>query len=92
MVRQFDLTETYISSLFVFPGEGFWTLVDSGDLPYCCDQCGRTYRHQATMTRHQRYECGIAASYPCQLCGRKFKRRDVLKGHLEKCMGKPGLY
>ena len=59
---------------------------------YSCNRCGRSYLHQATLVRHQRYECGISASYPCQLCGRKFKRRDVLKGHLEKCMGKPGLY
>merc|ERR1712117_605307 len=55
---------------------------------YSCTRCGRSYLHQATLVRHQRYECGITASYPCQLCGRKFKRRDVLKGHMEKCMSK----
>ena len=55
---------------------------------YSCGRCGRSYLHQATLVRHQRYECGITASYPCQLCGRKFKRRDVLKGHMEKCMSK----
>ena len=55
---------------------------------YSCQRCGRSYLHQATLVRHQRYECGISASYPCQLCGRKFKRRDVLKGHMEKCMSK----
>ena len=55
---------------------------------YSCGRCGRSYLHQATLVRHQRYECGITASYPCQLCGRKFKRRDVLKGHMEKCMNK----
>merc|ERR1711936_127676 len=42
---------------------------------YACGRCGRSYLHQATLVRHQRYECGISASYPCQLCGRKFKRR-----------------
>merc|ERR1712106_1264554 len=55
---------------------------------YSCQRCGRSYLHQATLVRHQRYECGISASYPCQLCGRKFKRRDVLKGHMEKCINK----
>ena len=55
---------------------------------YSCARCGRSYLHQATLVRHQRYECGISASYPCGLCGRKFKRRDVLKGHMEKCMNK----
>jgi len=55
---------------------------------YSCQRCGRSYLHQATLVRHQRYECGITASYPCRLCGRKFKRRDVLKGHMEKCMNK----
>ena len=55
---------------------------------YACARCGRSYLHQATLVRHQRYECGITASYPCALCGRKFKRRDVLKGHMEKCVNK----
>jgi len=55
---------------------------------YSCARCGRSYLHQATLVRHQRYECGITASYPCTLCGRKFKRRDVLKGHMEKCVNK----
>eukprot|EP00095_Tigriopus_kingsejongensis_P004752 snap_masked-scaffold510_size151595-processed-gene-0.5 protein:Tk04752 transcript:snap_masked-scaffold510_size151595-processed-gene-0.5-mRNA-1 annotation:"hypothetical protein DAPPUDRAFT_257105" len=55
---------------------------------YACNRCGRSYLHQATLVRHQRYECGISASYPCSLCGRKFKRRDVLKGHMEKCVNK----
>ena len=55
---------------------------------YSCGRCGRSYLHQATLVRHQRYECGITASYPCQLCSRKFKRRDNLKEHIEKCMSK----
>ncbi|XP_040573175.1 uncharacterized protein [Lepeophtheirus salmonis] len=55
---------------------------------YACSRCTRSYLHQATLVRHQRYECGISASYPCSLCGRKFKRRDVLKGHMEKCVNK----
>ena len=58
---------------------------------YSCTRCGRSYLHQATLVRHQRYECGISASYPCQLCGRKFKRRDVLKGHMEKCLNKSNM-
>ena len=55
---------------------------------YACNRCGRSYQHQATLVRHQRYECGIQASYPCDICNRKFKRRDVLKGHKEKCVNK----
>ena len=55
---------------------------------YGCARCGRSYQHQATLVRHQRYECGIQASYPCEYCNRKFKRRDVLKGHKEKCVNK----
>ena len=26
---------------------------------YSCGRCGRSYLHQATLVRHQRYECGI---------------------------------
>ena len=64
------------------------SIENSATNKYSCGRCGRSYLHQATLVRHQRYECGITASYPCQLCGRKFKRRDVLKGHMEKCMSK----
>jgi uncharacterized Zn-finger protein len=64
---------------------------DPATQKYSCQRCGRSYLHQATLVRHQRYECGISASYPCQLCGRKFKRRDVLKGHMEKCMNKSSI-
>ena len=59
-----------------------------GGAKYSCNRCGRSYQHQATLVRHQRYECGIQASYPCDICNRKFKRRDVLKGHKEKCVNK----
>ena len=55
---------------------------------YCCQRCGRTYFHHNTMARHLRYECGIPASHPCPLCGKKFKRSDVVMGHLERCRGK----
>ena len=60
----------------------------TGPSKYGCARCGRSYQHQATLVRHQRYECGIQASYPCEYCNRKFKRRDVLKGHKEKCVNK----
>merc|ERR1719461_1132878 len=68
------------------PGKGS----NAGDpaQKYACNRCGRSYLHQATLVRHQRYECGITASYPCPMCGRKFKRRDVLKGHMKKCANK----
>jgi uncharacterized Zn-finger protein len=74
-------------------GSGGNNLNDSTDRDpvtnkYSCGRCGRSYLHQATLVRHQRYECGIQASYPCEYCNRKFKRRDVLKGHKEKCVNK----
>ncbi len=55
---------------------------------FACGRCGRSYQHQATLVRHQRYECGKKASYACSICNRLFKRRDVLKGHMDKCMNK----
>ncbi|XP_059090073.1 longitudinals lacking protein, isoforms A/B/D/L-like isoform X2 [Tigriopus californicus] len=69
-------------------GDGSLSDRDPSSNKYACSRCGRSYLHQATLVRHQRYECGISASYPCSLCGRKFKRRDVLKGHMEKCVNK----
>ena len=69
------------------PGTGS----ESESLNFSCDRCGRTYLNKYTIARHLRYECGIPASYPCQFCGRKFKRLDVMKGHRDKCLAKCGL-
>ena len=52
---------------------------------YNCSRCGKHYKHQVSLSRHQRYECGIKPSYSCPFCGRKLKRRDHLKNHIEKC-------
>ena len=55
---------------------------------FSCGWCGRSYLNQVHLITHQLYDCNITARLPCHLCGLKFSSRDVLKGHMEKCMNK----
>ena len=55
---------------------------------FSCGWCGRSYLNQVHLITHQFYDCNITARLPCHLCGLKFSSRDVLKGHMEKCMNK----
>nr|CAI5865328.1 unnamed protein product [Callosobruchus analis] len=58
---------------------------DSQDpLPFRCHRCGRGYSVNYTLERHLKYECGVARKFSCQVCSRKFSRRDILRNHEKK--------
>ena len=75
------MEESYLSSEDITEEKPL-TDSESESLNYNCDSWSRTYLQQNT----------VPASYPCLLCGRKFKRSDLMKGHMEKCRGKSGLH
>ncbi|KAJ8927865.1 hypothetical protein NQ314_019609 [Rhamnusium bicolor] len=52
--------------------------------PFKCFRCGRGYSVQYTLERHLRYECGVAKQFSCEVCLRKFSRRDILRNHEKK--------
>lgn len=60
-------------------------LTQNEERQHICKQCGRKYLNINTLLRHKRYECGVAAIHVCLFCDSKFKRKDVLKGHLLRC-------
>ena len=54
-----------------------------GDKKHKCSRCGKYYQHQGTLTRHQRYECGVKPSYSynCSRCGKHYKLKGSLIRH-----------
>ncbi|KAF1541079.1 hypothetical protein FQV20_0014962, partial [Eudyptula albosignata] len=64
-------------------------LVHSGERPYECGTCGRTYNHVSSLIRHRRChkeatEEGGAASrrFPCGVCQKSFKQSSHLVQHM----------
>lgn len=47
--------------------------------PFCCDQCGRSYRHAGSLLNHQKaHTTGL---YPCSLCPKLLPNLLSLKNH-----------
>ncbi|XP_019352672.2 zinc finger protein 646 [Alligator mississippiensis] len=48
--------------------------------PYCCGDCGRTYRHAGSLVNHrQSHQTGI---YACGVCAKRLYNMAALKNHL----------
>ncbi|KAL8579079.1 hypothetical protein ACOMHN_036018 [Nucella lapillus] len=56
---------------------------ENADLPFMCRNCGKQYKHSATMTRHRK-QCEGKYHLSCPVCGRPFHRRDRYQEHLLK--------
>ncbi|XP_041960155.1 zinc finger protein 436-like isoform X3 [Alosa sapidissima] len=48
--------------------------------PYCCSQCGRSYRQKKNLKQHQRTHTG-ERPYQCAQCGIAFTHKGSLKQH-----------
>ncbi|XP_027730194.1 LOW QUALITY PROTEIN: zinc finger protein 646 [Vombatus ursinus] len=49
------------------------------DRPFCCTQCGRSYRHAGSLLNHQKaHATGL---YPCSLCPKLLPNLLALKNH-----------
>nr|CAI5842161.1 unnamed protein product [Callosobruchus analis] len=55
----------------------------SAPAKFTCDTCGKGYKHQASFSRHKKYECQKAPTFACGLCVYKAKRRSDLKKHIK---------
>ncbi|CAG0883300.1 unnamed protein product [Cyprideis torosa] len=49
-----------------------------------CRKCGKLYSHYRSLVRHERFECGVGPQFTCQLCGKRYRRSNLLKQHLMK--------
>ncbi|KAL1129320.1 hypothetical protein AAG570_013849 [Ranatra chinensis] len=47
-----------------------------------CNKCGKCYRHQTSLHRHIKYECGVPPQFFCPHCQYKTRHRSSLKLHL----------
>nr|XP_020662934.1 zinc finger protein 646 [Pogona vitticeps]XP_020662935.1 zinc finger protein 646 [Pogona vitticeps]XP_020662936.1 zinc finger protein 646 [Pogona vitticeps] len=48
--------------------------------PFCCDDCGRTYRHAGSLINHKKsHQIGV---YSCTVCSKQLYNLAALKNHL----------
>ncbi|XP_056390175.1 zinc finger protein 646-like [Hyla sarda] len=52
----------------------------SGDRPYKCQECGKTYRHAGSLINHKKtHQTGV---YSCSLCSKQMFNMAALKNHV----------
>ncbi|KAG8308291.1 hypothetical protein J6590_002380 [Homalodisca vitripennis] len=52
-----------------------------------CPDCNRNFTLASSLKRHLDFSCGQSPRFACQLCSKKFRRKDYLNEHLAKKHG-----
>ncbi|KAM9814169.1 zinc finger and BTB domain-containing protein 49 [Neosynchiropus ocellatus] len=58
----------------------------SGHKQYCCDICGKIFKHPSNLELHKRSHTG-EKPFQCNICGRNFSQAGNLQTHLRRHSG-----
>jgi len=56
--------------------------IHTGEMPYLCTLCGKSYRQQANLQRHITIDHEKAKNFSCSLCRKSFGYKSVLNEHM----------
>ncbi|XP_066548201.1 zinc finger protein 692 [Amia ocellicauda] len=64
--------------------------IHTGEKPLQCEVCGFTCRQKASLNWHMRkHNAESAYQFPCEICGKRFEKRDNVTAHRSKSHPRP---
>ncbi|XP_033231832.1 zinc finger protein 595-like [Belonocnema kinseyi] len=49
---------------------------------HTCEKCARSYKWKRDLNRHLKYECDVNPQFTCNFCGKLFRRKSHMNGHI----------